>query len=182
MTNNEQLVLHLAERRDRGAHAHIFHVVATNRAYKLFLSVRPIRPGSSIAEQNEEARRKMFEDECIAYELASGSADLVRHVPQFFGAKVVSDVLNDSRSSVADEYVLDRCYCMQWVEGPVAKLYAKKGALPYLEALERKFQDAGIKYTRDASVINSYDEQNVVFIDFGTQEFELEHEELPFQY
>jgi len=106
MTNNEQLILHLAERKDSGAHAHIFHVASTNRAYKLFLNVRPISP-SSIAERNEEARRKMFEDECKAYELAIGSLDLARRVPRFFGAKVVSDVLNDSGSSSVRSRMLE---------------------------------------------------------------------------
>jgi hypothetical protein len=180
MSNNQELILHRANKRSGGAYSDVFRNPETNRAYKLFLNIPPPVPGSPTAKRNAEIRRQVFADECEAYRLANGVMDLASHLPEFFGETVVADVLDQCGLSIAQNYFLDCCYSMAWVEGPVEKLYDCKAEFPHLEVLERKFNQAGINYTRDASIIRPEDEQRAVLIDFGTRAFELEHEELPF--
>lgn len=175
------MILRLSDKRSEGSYSHIFVVPGSNRAYKLFLNKQAPNPNPT-AIRNEERRQLVFEDEVKAYGLACSAPELKGHVPEFFGPQAVSNVLDNACNSIASRYVLDRCYSMEWVDGPVDKLNQQKYRHPYLEALEKRFQNAGIWYTRDASVINAQDEQRAVLIDFGTSAFEPEHEELPFNF
>lgn len=98
-----------------GFYADVFAV--GDLAYKLFRSGPEIRPWHT-----NEGRRRTFECQCKAIQLAAGDQWLRRHVADFFGVCVLQDVLDNDGESIGSTYLLDCCYAIE-LFGPGEKDY-----------------------------------------------------------
>ena len=143
-----------------GVYADVFAVA--NRAYKLFKSGPEIPP-----RQTKEGRRRIFNWQCEAFRIAAGDPWLGRHIAQFHGVCLISDVIDSTGVSVRSSYLLDCCYVMElfgpgendskvtaeWVEGH-----------DHIVKARRQFNELGIS-THDSSVFEHGDPEWFKFID-----------------
>lgn len=86
-----------------GVYADVFAV--GDRAYKLFKSGPEVPP-----RQTKESRRRVFECQCEAFQIAGSDPWLRGHVAAFHGLCVLEDVLDKNGGSVQSAYLLDCCY------------------------------------------------------------------------
>lgn len=158
-----------------GAYADVFRPSGSPLVYKLFASgSHPTNLSQNLNRPEDETRRhKTFASECDAYELATGHSFLRNHVPRLFHKCQIADV-QGLHGTVADRYVLDHCYAIEFIPGNAIKL----GALPsghrppHIDEALRLFCAAGIFHLIDASIFFPEDEERFVFIDFATEEFQ----------
>src|SRR6266446_3378570 len=101
-----------------GAYADVFRVPQEKLAYKLFASgAHPTNVSQGLTlPEDEHYRRKTFLSECTAYNRASEHPLLSNHVPQFFGPRLVQDVITQNQS-VRHLYMLELCYALEFIEG-----------------------------------------------------------------
>jgi hypothetical protein len=64
--------------------------------------------GLTDPEKNDHRRRKTFDSECRAYEIAAQAAFLRDHIPHSFRRREIADV-TEYGESVADDYLLPCC-------------------------------------------------------------------------
>jgi hypothetical protein len=170
-TPGTNIILDLNDRIAFGVYADIFRPLEGPLVYKLFIGFRhhtTVSQGITDPE-DDHRRRKTFESECRAYEIAEQDAFLREHIPQSFRRCEIANVVDDDESVAAD-YLLACCYAMEYVEGEPAKLRAVD-QLAHIEETEQAFHRAGIAYTTDASVFLAEDPHVFKFIDFAVEAF-----------
>ena len=157
-----------------GAYADIFRPPQAMLVYKLFVSGRhPTNVGQNLTRpQDDDRRQKTFTSECEAYDRAAQHPFLRNHIPQSFRRCVVEDVTGPA-GSVADCYMLDHCYAMEYIAGNPGKLgqYPLDSRAGHIESALHAFHDAGIHHLIDASVFFPDDPDNFKFIDFAMEEY-----------
>ncbi|HYW45780.1 MAG TPA: hypothetical protein VE959_23145 [Bryobacteraceae bacterium] len=140
--------------------------------FKVF--VGPGHPSKGYAHAEEQRRRNTFGAECKAYVIASRDSALSPHVPQSFERPEIEDVLDNRGGSVRGEYLVDCCYCMEFIDGgQPEKIGSCRSAYPHIERAEIAFKTANIRYMADCCVFFPHDEQNFKFIDFAVEDFPL---------
>jgi hypothetical protein len=158
-----------------GAYADIFRPPGSKLAYQLFVSGKhPTTASQGLTRpEDDERRRKTFISECEAYDRVTQDPFLRHHTPHSFGRCTVADVLRSTKS-VADLYMLDHCYVMEYIEGNAKKL----GECPvdscpdHIERALNAFRNIGIFHLIDTSVFFLDDPDNFKFIDFAIEEFQ----------
>jgi hypothetical protein len=169
------MILKIANKIGCGAYADIFRAPQEIVVYKLFISGKhPTNQSQDLTEpEDDDRRQKTFVSECEAYRLASKHSFLAKHVPRFFRPCVIHDVVG-SAGSVAEQFMLDHCYSMEYIDGvpvEIGELFA--GNCPvHVERALQAFRECGIKHLLDASVFFAHDPNNFKFIDFAVEEFQ----------
>ena len=173
------MVLNVADLLNEGGHfSDIFRSTDRSSLYKLF--VGPRYQSKAYEPEDVERRRNTFRSECAAYGIALQNANLSPHVPQCFAAVAVKDVLNTDGDSVGDQYLLDCCYSMEFIEGPAPiKIGACQSEYEHLEQAVEAFKAAGILYMLDCCVFFSEQQSGFKFIDFATHDFPPADHKLP---
>jgi hypothetical protein len=118
-TPGANIILDTNDRIDCGVYADIFRPSEGRLVYKLFIGFRhdtTASQGLTDPEKNDHRRRKTFDSECRAYEIAAQAAFLRDHIPHSFRRCEIADV-TEYGGSVADDYLLPCCYCMEYIEG-----------------------------------------------------------------
>ncbi|MGA8870285.1 MAG: hypothetical protein WB460_04055 [Candidatus Acidiferrales bacterium] len=170
-TQGTRIMLDINDTIDRGVYADIFRVSEGPLVYKLFIGFRhdtTVSQGLTDPE-DDHRRRKTFESECRAYEIAAQDAFLRGHIPGSFRRCEIADVVEDGKSVAAD-YLLACGYAMDYIEGFAAKLRTV-GHLAHIREAEQAFHRAGIAHTSDASIFIADDPEKFTFIDFVVEAF-----------
>lgn len=117
----------------------------------------------------EEHIRAVFQSEVEAYRIATEREELKTLVPEFFGVIPCEKVLDEIGNDISREFYLSFAYKMRKVEGRFIKCGLQD------EQLKIAFNNAGIRHTKDASVLF---ESGVVkcIVDIADQEHELWHQ------
>ena len=89
-----------------GVYADVFAV--DELAYKLFKSGPEVPP-----RQTRDGRRRVFECQCEAFQVACNDPWLRHHIAEFHGTFVVADVIGTDGSSKQESYLLDCCYAIE---------------------------------------------------------------------
>ena len=170
-----QLVIQLKWKINEGALADIFLEPCTRNVYKLFLNgAHPRNQAQFLDCQFDGVRRLVFNDECRAYQIAAATEVLATQIPRFYGRTPIRAVV-DGESVCSRFYLLDSCYCLEWITGAATKLHPiDELSERHLADIERRFHEAGILYTRDASIFNRSDPQQLKLIDFAMKHHEFE--------
>jgi hypothetical protein len=138
-----------------GAYADIFRPPGSKLAYKLFVSgEHPTNVSQGLTRpEDDERRRKTFVSECEAYDRVTQDPFLRHHTPHSFGRCMVADVLH-STESMADFYMLDHCYVMEYIQGNARKLgeCLVDSSPEHIERALKSFRKVGIFHLNDASV------------------------------
>jgi hypothetical protein len=160
-----------------GAYSDVFRGADGKVVYKVFTSNQhPTNVSQDLTSPEDDARRrKTFLSECEAYRRASEHPFLRKHIPQFFRPCTVEDV-RDSSGTIANLYLLDHCYALEYIAGRDTKIGELRiGGLPdHIEAALKAFAEIGIGHVIDASVFLADDPKNFKFIDFAIEEFQPE--------
>lgn len=170
-TPGANIILDTNDRIAFGVYADIFRPSEGVLVYKLFIGFRhdtTVSQGITDPE-DDHRRRKTFDSECRAYEIAAQDAFLRDHIPHSFRRCEIADVI-DYNESVAADYLLPCCYGMEYIEGEAAKLRAVD-RLAHIREAQSAFHRAGIAHTTDASVFFAEDPQKFKFIDFAVEVF-----------
>lgn len=157
-----------------GAYADIFRPPKSLLVYKLFISGRhPTNISQDLTRPEDDGRRrKTCMSECKAYDRAAQHSFLCNHIAQSFCRCVVEDV-TDPAGSVADRYILDCCYAMEYIEGVPMKLgnlFIESRPYHIRKALTA-FREAGILHLTDPSIFSLDDPEKFRFIDFAVEEY-----------
>jgi hypothetical protein len=170
-TPGANIILDTDDRIASGFYADIFRPSEGALIYKLFIGHRHhTNVGQGLTNPEEDQRRrKTFDSECRAFEIAAEDAFLREHIPRSFRRCVIADVIEHDESVAAD-YLLQCCYVMEYIDGMAAKL-SLVDHLAYIREAERAFHRAGIGHTTDASVFFANDPQKFKFIDFAVDTF-----------
>ncbi len=164
-----------------GAFADILIDTKSKRAFKLFKSYdHPHLNGTGKEdlgpEKTNKYRREVFKTELEAYLIAERNKIIKKHTPQFYKQHRFDKVFN-ANQDISHYYLLDCCFEMDYVEGECKKLTHIRSNRELLQDLESSlkfkltsllsaFNEAGIKYTEDSSIIiNSH---SFVIVDFAT--------------
>ena len=170
------MILRLAQRIDTGAYSEVFRSADGERLFKLFINGKhPSNVSQGLTHPDHDGqRRRTFAAECEAYEIAMSHPRIRRHVPQFYGRVEVNDVVDQRGNSVANDYLLDCCYSLEYVSGNERKLGVYVGGEhpQHLAELLKDMDAAGIGYLLDASVLMPEDSESFQIIDFATREIE----------
>jgi hypothetical protein len=166
------IILNIDDRIDFGAFADIFWPSGGAFVYKLFIS---FRHDTNVSQrltnpENDQLRRKTFDSECRAYEIAAEDTFLCDHSPHSFRRCAIADVI-DYDESVATNYLLECCYAMEYIDGIATKLRLLDDQLTHISEAGQAFRRAGIGYTTDASAFFATDPQKFKFIDFAVDAF-----------
>jgi hypothetical protein len=170
-TPGANIILDTNDRIAFGVYADIFRPPEGVLVYKLFIGFRhhtTVSQGITDPE-DDHRRRKTFNSECRAYEIAEHDAYLREHIAQSFRRCEIANVVEDNES-VAANYLLGCCYAMEYIEGEPAKLRAVD-QFAHIKEAEQAFHRAGITYTTDASVFLAEAPQTFKFIDFAVEAF-----------
>jgi hypothetical protein len=169
------MILRIEDKFNAGAYADVFLAPGEMLAYKLFASGQhPTNVRQSLTRpQDAERRHNTFLSECEAYRRAGQHPYLRNHIARFADRCVIQDVTDCARS-VADHYMLDHCYAMEYIEGAARKIgeYPNGSRPEHVQKALNAFYEAGICHLTDASVFLPDDPDKFKFIDFAIQEFE----------
>ncbi len=157
-----------------GAYADIFRPPKSKLVSKQFISGRhPTNITQGLTRpEDDERRRKTCMSECKAYDCAAQHPFLRNHIAQSFRRCVVENVTGPA-GSVADRYILDCCYAMEYIEGVPMKLgdlFIESRPHHIRKALTA-FREAGILHLTDPSIFSLDDPEEFRFIDFAIEEF-----------
>jgi hypothetical protein len=97
-TQGTRIMLDINDTIDRGVYADIFRPSEGPLVYKLFIGFRhdtTVSQGLTDPE-DDHRRRKTFESECRAYEIAAQDAFLRGHIPGSFRRCEIADVVEDA--------------------------------------------------------------------------------------
>ena len=144
-----------------GTPADIFHSTGAGRVWKLFR--RHVRDSDGRAVQ------AVFRAERDALKVASECPPTAAHVPAFFGALEIDQVLDVTGRDVSGEYHLDCCYSIAFVTG---REYPAIAILEYDwgKHLAAKLEELGIEYWIDGSVFLSCSRSSGVLIDIAMRD------------
>jgi hypothetical protein len=152
-----------------GAYAEVFWPSGQGIVYKLFISVKHetnLKQGLTDPKDNDR-RRKVFDSECAAYEIAGRDSLLRKHIPGSFHRCEIADV-RDCGGSVVADYLADCCYAVEHIDGDDNKLVVVEN-YPHIAQIKAAFEQAGIHHTRDASVFFAEDHARFKLIDFALE-------------
>lgn len=154
--------LRLHRKLGSGVYSDVF--AADSKAYKLFKSGPEVPP-----RQTKAGRRRVFECQCEAFQLASADPWLRNHIATFHGPCRIEDVLDETGIGIAAAYLLDCCYALELI-GPdevdfkvTADWVVQQSGAHIKEAVER-FDRIGIS-ALDSSVFHYADPERFKFID-----------------
>jgi hypothetical protein len=144
-----------------GVYADVFAVDA--KAFKAFKSGPEIPP-----RQTKAGRRRVFECQCEAFQLASADPILRNHIAAFYGSCVIEDVLDVAGKSIISSYLPDCCYALELIgsDGVDSKVTAEWVVQQgdHLKAAIERFGLIGID-VHDSSVFDYADPDRFKFID-----------------
>jgi hypothetical protein len=176
LLTQKSLILRTEDLIASGAYADIFRPPGGKLAYKLFVSGKhPTNVSQGLTRpQDDQGRRKTFISECEAYGRVTQDPFLRDHVPHSFGRCTIADVLHSSES-IADFYMLDHCYLMEYIEGDARKLgeYPADFRPAHIERALDAFRKIGVSHLTDASIFFADDPNHFKFIDFAIEEFQV---------
>ncbi len=146
-----------------GAYAVVF--VVEGRVFKLFKKAAASRTAVS-----DEDRLRTFNYEVEAYTIASGDDTLRNYIPRFHGTVVVNSVTADDEAgtNISDQFFLDRCYCLDLIQGPEHKLLQQM-RYEHVERMVKEFHARGIRYLEDACIFFPEEPGRMKVIDIATQ-------------
>jgi len=166
-----------------GAYAIVF--IKNGRALKLFKSYNhPHLDGTGkeeiSADRTNEYRKRVYQTEVDAYNLIKDSGLLKKFTPLFYGPISITKVI-DNGKDISDQFLLDCCYEMEYIEGIAEKLNIIHGNSEILLPLEKnlgfslheiikEFVKLGVHYTKDSSAV--YGDKVFKIIDFATKDSE----------
>ena len=120
-------------------------------------------------DASREHVEAVFSSEVHAYQIATSNELLKSYIPEFFGTIKCDCVLDATGCDISDTFHLDLSYKMKRVNGSFEKTGLNDNDL------KSKFDAAGIRHTKDASVL--YEDNKVkCLIDFAVEEHELWHQ------
>jgi hypothetical protein len=154
-----------------GVYADIFKPSAGTLVYKLFIGFRhhtTVSQGLTDPE-DDHRRRKTFDSECRAYEIAAQDSFLRDHIADSFRRCEIADVF-EYGGSVGSNYLLHCCYAMEYIEGAAVKLRAVE-QFSHIREAQSAFHRVGVVHISDASVFFAEDPQKFKFIDFAVAAF-----------
>lgn len=143
-----------------GVYADIFDV--DSKAWKVFKSGPEIPP-----RQTKEGRKRVFECQCEAFQLASADPILRNHVAGFYGRCQIEDVLDVDGNSILSAYLPDCCYGIEFIneiDSKVTSEWVIQQGADHLKAAVERFTLIGINVL-DSSVFNYADPDRFKFID-----------------
>ena len=117
----------------------------------------------------EEHLKAVFQSEVEAYRIANESNELRALVPEFFGVITCEQVLDEAGNDISGVFHMALAYKMRKIEG----VFRKCGLQD--EKLKGAFSEAGIRHTKDASVLFE-DGAIRCIVDIAVQEHELWHQ------
>ncbi|MBY0514729.1 MAG: hypothetical protein K2P78_12545 [Gemmataceae bacterium] len=144
-----------------GAYAVVFAI--EGRVFKLF---KKAAAGSAAITDAE--RLRTFGYEVDAYTIASGEATLRDYIPRFHGAVVVNSVTaaDEAGTNISDQFFLDRCYCLDRIEGPEHKMLQQM-RYPHVKRMVQEFHACGIRHLEDACIFFPEDPDKMKVIDIA---------------
>ena len=143
-----------------GNYACVFPV--GDRVAKLFRRYPQFPP-----RQTESGRKLVFEAQVLAYQTASEDPFLRLHIPEFYGAATVTDVIDPNGLSIAADFFLGHCYVVERLHGPeVGFPEASRANSNASIGLAKQRFDALSISVHDASVFYADDPENFKVIDF----------------
>jgi len=143
-----------------GEYADVF--AANDRAYKIFRNGPEVPP-----RRTKEGRRRVFDCQCKAFQLAAVDPFLVRHIAEFHGVQVIHDVLNEDGNSLQSAYLLDCCYSVELFGSDDTEVKATDDTVrdhEHIEKARQRFREVGIT-TSDSSIFRYEDPDRFKFID-----------------
>ena len=121
----------------------------------------------------DEHVANVFESEVKAYQLVQQSSELKKITPDFFGMVTIDAIYSLEGKNVSEDFYLNKAYKMTYLNGEFIKL----GEININEdekcKLITNFNDVGINYIKDSSVIIDETNQIKYIIDFAEKEIEL---------
>lgn len=166
-----------------GAFSEVFCDPISKEAYKLFISFNHPNLDGTCKEENgkfkENAyRNSVFESEFKAYQRIQNSQILLDHTP-IFGGKVNIETVLDKGVDISENFLLDCCYKMEYIQGKSGKLFSLIRNKKDLQALQRKigfeicdirkaFRENGVMYLTDSQYI--FNDLQFKIVDFGTED------------
>lgn len=145
---------------DEGTYGRVFFIKSENKAIKVFKRT----------ENKYKQVDNVFKSEVQAYKLIELSDTLKKITPNFYGTVKISSIFDENGMDISDNFYLDKAYQMEYVEGVFEKIGSFDGNIRTL--IFSIFDEAGIKYVKDASIIFKDNEVKCV-IDFAAEEYEL---------
>ncbi len=164
-----------------GGSSVVFINETDKKAYKLFKSILhsdkkatgEVETYGGISVSNDYFT-KIFKTEIDAYESIQNSDLLKKFTPAFFG-KITIKKVSDGEIDISDQFLLDCCYCLEYVPGANQKLgwfdnscFSTMYGIDYSE-IEKEFYKLGVNFLIDAQII--YSEKRLTIIDFATTDF-----------
>lgn len=129
-------------------------------------AIKVFKNRGGVSREHVEA---VFLSELRTFEIATSNELLKSYIPEFFGIIKCNCVLDATGRDISDAFHLDLSYKMKRVNGSFEKTGLNDNDL------RSKFHAAGIRHTKDASVL--YEENKVkCLIDFAVEEHELWHQ------
>jgi hypothetical protein len=165
------MILRIEDIIGSGAYSDVFRPSNDMLVYKLFISGKHdtnTSQGGFDRPEDDERRRKTFQSECAAYDRAASHPFLRLHIPGSFRRSRIKDV-TDCDESVAQFYILDHCYAMEYLEGAPVKLRSAESQPEHIKSAVSLFQGFGIHHISDASVFFPSDPARFIFIDFAIE-------------
>lgn len=105
----------------------------------------------------------VFKSEVDAYHIAQTNSTLQEYCPEFYGIVNIEKIIDQQGNDISEKFYLDLAYEMEFIIGHFGP-HRDQFNCP----ISKRFQEAGINYMEDCSIV--YDEKGNVkkFIDFAT--------------
>ena len=151
-----------------GQYADVFRI-SNEAVVKVFRRVGVAAAPLGDEHDHYVAIKVICEAECEAYDLATAHPRLSTFVPSGFQRIVVSDVLNERGLSIADQYVLDGAYQMEFILGTAVKSTHPAVASQWaaVDAILEEMREIGIEYVYDSSIFVPGSRAPFTVIDFA---------------
>lgn len=174
MTAEQELVIkQVVPFPPRRGFADLFLDPAERKAFKLFKNHKHPNVCPERGTKEDDLRRLMFEAEKQAYEIATADEHLKTYSPVFYGARNVSRVVALNGRDITEQYLLECCLELEMLEGKDVKFENVRNRF---EQVEKLFNRAGIRHTKDMSAFVNVNRSDIKLIDFAVRDAYAETE------
>ena len=143
-----------------GAYGLVFVDKAEGRIRKLYKST-----------QRQNHRKKVFENEVKAYEIASNVSELKDLIPKYYGTRAGMVLIDKNDEDVTNEIDVDLAFEAEFIDGCFQKRNSPGVDQAAWDDIKEKFRKHGIRHVKDASVTLKNNSIEKV-IDFSFMEIE----------
>lgn len=165
------LILRTQDRIGVGAFAEVFRHPQNGRVYKLFKQSDTGNLLNDNSEHEPGMRRLVFQAEREAYVIAMRSDAIRPFIPTYYGTCEVDQVIDDDGSDISDQFMLECCYIVDFVEGDDTKLTNNLVQQhEHLRQLTAAMVENGITYWNDGAVFHPADPARTKIIDFAVND------------